>query len=598
MPPHTRIVGGFAPRNRQRALGRRRGAKRCARRGSAGSELFFQGPVQRGKFGDQRVVSRAIGANQVARRREVNRTALDVQQNQADARSCVFVHVAAHAHVVRSCILLDDRVLLGLERIEHHRVGGVGVRESAHLVRRRQSPSSASGRGQRHEQQTEPESCAKTARRVRTTRMSMHPRSVGSATCARQVRGKAELSQRLVITGALAVQCRFLETQVLAGRYRLDRQLGKGGMGSVWLAEHLALNSWVAVKLMDPSIAATVEGAERFKREAQAAASLRSAHVVQVLDYGVHDDTPFLVMELLQGETLADCLEREKRLAPERALSVITQVARAIGRAHAGGIVHRDLKPDNIFLVREDDQELAKVLDFGIAKATGPRFSGMETRTGVTMGTPHYMSPEQVEGKKALDHRSDLWSLAVIACECMTGARPFDGETFGELLLNICARPIVPPSQQGFFLPGFDQWFEKGANRDPALRFASAQELAAALADVVAGRVKPMLLSVPQTTGPEATLPMDPPTLLFSGSQVARAVTARGATDAAVIRPHPGTLSPQKRSALLPVVIALGVAIALGLAVLVLVLRRKAEGSSSSAQVPASEHTPERTLPS
>jgi serine/threonine protein kinase len=378
-----------------------------------------------------------------------------------------------------------------------------------------------------------------------------------------------------------------LETQVLAGRYRLDRQLGKGGMGSVWLAEHLTLNSWVAVKLMDPSLASTVEGAERFKREAQAAASLRSAHVVQVLDYGVHESTPFLVMELLQGQSLADCLEREKRLSPERTQSVITQVARAISRAHAAGIIHRDLKPDNIFLIREDDQELAKVLDFGIAKATGPRFGGTETRTGVTMGTPYYMSPEQVEGKKALDHRSDLWSLAVIACECMTGTRPFDGETFGELLLNICARPIVLPSQQGFFLPGFDEWFAKGANRDPLLRFASAQELATSLADVVSGRAKPLPLSAPQATGPQATLPMDPPTQVFSGSPIARAVTAGGVTGPAVVRPHPGTL-PRKRASLLPLVIGLGIAIVLGSSVLALLWRSKSV-APSSAQVPLPE---------
>ncbi|HET7545199.1 MAG TPA: serine/threonine-protein kinase [Polyangiaceae bacterium] len=384
-----------------------------------------------------------------------------------------------------------------------------------------------------------------------------------------------------------------METQVLAGRYRLDRQLGKGGMGSVWLAEHLTLNSWVAVKLMDPSIASTVEGAERFKREAQAAASLRSAHVVQVLDYGVHENTPFLVMELLQGQSLADCLEREQRLSPERALSVITQVARAIGRAHAAGIIHRDLKPDNIFLVREDDQELAKVLDFGIAKATGPRFGGAETRTGVTMGTPYYMSPEQVEGKKALDHRADLWSLAVIAVECMTGTRPFDGETYGELLLNICARPIVFPSQQGFFLPGFDDWFAKGANRDPALRFASAQELASSLADVVAGRAKPLRLSAPQATGPEATLPMDPAMMRFSGSQVAPALTASGTTGAAVIRPHPGSLSPKKkRSGWLLALIGLGVAIASGLATLALVL------PGPSAVVPPAPEHPTAAIPS
>ncbi len=278
-----------------------------------------------------------------------------------------------------------------------------------------------------------------------------------------------------------------MQQGVLAGRYRLERQLGKGGMGSVWLAEHLALRSWVAVKLMDPAIAATPEGAERFRREAQAAASLRSAHVVQVLDYGLHETTPFLVMELLQGESLAGCLEREKRLTPERTLAIITQVARALGRAHAAGIVHRDLKPDNVFLVREDDQELVKVLDFGIAKTPQSQFGGMETRTGVTMGTPYYMSPEQVEGKRAVDFRTDLWAMAVIASECMTGVRPFDGSTFGELLLNICARPIAPPSSQGLHLPGFDGWFAKATSRDSEQRFASAQELANSLRDVVTG---------------------------------------------------------------------------------------------------------------
>ncbi|MEO7032574.1 MAG: serine/threonine-protein kinase, partial [Polyangiaceae bacterium] len=252
-----------------------------------------------------------------------------------------------------------------------------------------------------------------------------------------------------------------------------------------------------------------------------------------VLDYGVHENTPFLVMELLQGQSLAECLEREQRLTPERTVSVITQVARAIGRAHAAGIVHRDLKPDNIFLINEDGQELAKVLDFGIAKTTGPRFGGMETRTGVTMGTPYYMSPEQVEGKKALDHRADLWSLAVIACECLTGVRPFDGETYGELLLNICARPIAAPSSTGFRLPGFDEWFAKAANRDMAQRFNSAQEMASALADVVAGRAAPSPLTAPQASGPDATLPMNSPTLLFTGNAIAASTAPGLATSSA-----------------------------------------------------------------
>jgi eukaryotic-like serine/threonine-protein kinase len=287
---------------------------------------------------------------------------------------------------------------------------------------------------------------------------------------------------------------------VLANRYRLERQLGKGGMGSVWLAEHLALRSWVAVKLMDPAIAATPEGAERFRREAQAAASLRSAHVVQVLDYGVHEQTPFLVMELLQGESLAACLGREQRLTPARTLSIMTQVARALGRAHAAGIVHRDLKPDNVFLVKEDDQELVKILDFGIAKTPPARFGGMETRTGVTMGTPYYMSPEQAEGKRAVDFRTDLWAMAVITSECMTGVRPFDGSTYGELLLNICARPIAPPSSHGLALPGFDAWFAKATSRDAEQRFTSAQELVSSFAELVA----PVAAATTSQAGPGA----------------------------------------------------------------------------------------------
>jgi serine/threonine-protein kinase len=287
-------------------------------------------------------------------------------------------------------------------------------------------------------------------------------------------------------------------------------------------------------------------------------------------------------------------LEREQRLTPERTLSIITQVARAIGRAHAGGIVHRDLKPDNIFLISEDGQELAKVLDFGIAKTTGPRFGGMETRTGVTMGTPYYMSPEQVEGKKALDHRADLWSLAVITCECLSGLRPFDGETYGELLLNICARPIVAPSSLGLRLPGFDEWFAKGANRDIEQRFNSAQELASALADVVAGRVQPAALRAPQASGPDATLPMSSPTVLFSSSQAALPVSAQSserfsapsATTAAPmdlgIRPHPGVATRPKPRALVPIAVGalIGLLLLLGVVLAITLSKR---GTSDNA---------------
>ena len=361
---------------------------------------------------------------------------------------------------------------------------------------------------------------------------------------------------------------------VLAGRYRLERQLGKGGMGSVWLAEHLALRSWVAVKLMDPAIAATPEGAERFRREAQAAASLRSAHVVQVLDYGVHETTPYLVMELMQGESLAGCLEREKRLTPERTVAIITQVARALGRAHSADIVHRDLKPDNIFLVREDDQELVKILDFGIAKTPQSQFGGMETRTGVTMGTPYYMSPEQVEGKRAVDFRTDLWAMAVIASECMTGVRPFDGSTFGELLLNICARPIPAPSSQGLFLPGFDEWFAKATNRDAEQRFASAQDLATSLKDVVAGRAP--------TAGTGTAVRAPAPTAQWAGPAVS------------TINTPPGTTTGARAggSQALPWILLAVLLLGAGVGATVLTLRSKSSSAAADLALSASAAAP------
>lgn len=299
-----------------------------------------------------------------------------------------------------------------------------------------------------------------------------------------------------------------MEGKVLAGRYRLERHLGQGAMGSVWLAQHLALGSPVAVKLLDPEIARSADGVDRFRREAQAAASLRSAHVVQVLDYGVDETTPYLVMELLRGESLGDRLERVKKLSTTQTLSILTQIGRAMSRAHAAGIVHRDLKPDNVFITDEGDHELVKVLDFGIAKTAQHAFGGLETRTGVTMGTPFYMSPEQMEGKRTLDHRTDLWALGVMASECLTGERPFDGHTFGEVLLNICVRPIPSPSSRGPVPAGFDTWFQKATEREPEKRFGSAQEMILALKDVVEGRASDVLATAQRTLPLEGNSPI------------------------------------------------------------------------------------------
>lgn len=243
--------------------------------------------------------------------------------------------------------------------------------------------------------------------------------------------------------------------QILQAKYRLERELGRGGMGSVWLAQHLTLHSQVAIKLIDPEIAQNPEALARFLREAQAAASLRSPHVVQILDHGVDEGVPFIVMELLDGESLAKRLERVQRLSPQETSRIMTQVARAMGRAHEAGIVHRDLKPDNIFIVRNDEEEVAKVLDFGVAKSNTHGMGGVSsaTRTGSVLGTPYYMSPEQAEGAKTVDHRSDIWSLGVIVWECLLGNRPFESDTLGGLLLAICARDMPVPSRTGFAPP-------------------------------------------------------------------------------------------------------------------------------------------------
>jgi protein kinase-like protein len=265
---------------------------------------------------------------------------------------------------------------------------------------------------------------------------------------------------------------------VLAAKYRLIRQLGQGGMGSVWLAEHLSLRSPVAIKLIEPSIATNPEALARFLREAQAAASLRSPHVVQILDHGVDGNVPFIAMELLEGESLASRLLRVGRLAPAETAKLMTQVARAMARAHEAGIVHRDLKPDNIYIVHNDEEELAKVLDFGVAKSSlhglGLGVSS-GTQAGAMLGTPYYMSPEQAQGR-AVDPRSDIWALGVIAWECLLGTRPFDADSLGSLLLAICAHPLPVPSQVGLVPPGFDAWFARACAREPAQRFQAVKD--------------------------------------------------------------------------------------------------------------------------
>src|SRR5579862_2716336 len=227
------------------------------------------------------------------------------------------------------------------------------------------------------------------------------------------------------------------EGLVVANRFRLGQMLGRGGMGSVWRAMHLGLDVPCAVKFIEGELASLPEAQARFEREAKAAAQLRSPNVVQILDHGVCEGTPYIAMELLDGEDLEHRLERLGRLSPVETHKVMSEVCRALSKAHGMDIVHRDLKPANIFLVKDDDAEITKVLDFGIAKTRVKELGGSATKTGAMLGTPYYMSPEQAQGTRAVDFRSDLWSLAVIAFQCITGRLPFDSDALGDLLMRI-----------------------------------------------------------------------------------------------------------------------------------------------------------------
>jgi len=312
---------------------------------------------------------------------------------------------------------------------------------------------------------------------------------------------------------------------VLGHRYRLIRQIDAGGMGSVWLAEAVHLRSLVAVKIMDRAIAETPEAAQRFLHEARTAASLRSPHVVQILDYGVHESTPFIAMELLEGESLAARLKREGRLASwEQTELVLRHVARALGRAHDAGVIHRDLKPGNIFLVRDEEEEIVKLLDFGIAKTTlSPLGAPLpsDTRTGEFLGSPAYASPEQLQASKAIDHRADIWSLGVIAYQCLLGRAPFAEDSFVALLLSICTGPLPTPSEQGPVPAGFDAWFARACARDVEQRFQSVREAAAELRHLVgAARGSPAALaaSTSQPAAARASSPPQPYALISEGA--------------------------------------------------------------------------------
>lgn len=275
--------------------------------------------------------------------------------------------------------------------------------------------------------------------------------------------------------------------RVVCDRYRIERVLGTGGMGLVAAAHDLTTDTTVALKFMRAHALAEPQALQRFVREAQTLFALASEHVARVLDVGnLSDGAPFIVMEYLEGSDLSERLRREGRLPVREATALMLQACAAVEAAHAQGILHRDLKPANLFLTRaEDGSPRLKVLDFGISKAVGVDPSAADTAlTGAasTLGSPQYMSPEQIRAPADVDVRSDIWSLGVVLFELLDGKPPFDGKSPAEVLARVLtgaipslrsARPDVPASVAAIVA--------RCLERKPSRRYATVAELASAL---------------------------------------------------------------------------------------------------------------------
>jgi serine/threonine-protein kinase len=288
------------------------------------------------------------------------------------------------------------------------------------------------------------------------------------------------------------------EGQLVGGKYRVGPLVGSGGMGTVWLGRHEQLNVRLAIKFIRPQFAERPDARRRFEIEARAAASVDSKHAVKVYDYGVTEKgLPYIVMEYLEGESLSEALIRRGPLPAQEAAQIIAQASKALSKAHAASIVHRDLKPDNIFLATnvdgESDKEglgyTVKLVDFGIAKMldADPIKGGLKgpTQEGSVIGTPNFMSPEQLTVGGNPNALTDIWSLGACAFAAFTARIPFEGEVLGDIVLKVCVEPLPVPSQFIEDVPdGIDAWFLRACHREAPKRFQSVNEMAEQLLKV------------------------------------------------------------------------------------------------------------------
>ena len=357
-------------------------------------------------------------------------------------------------------------------------------------------------------------------------------------------------------------QVQSREGQILAERYRIVRMLGEGGMGEVYEAEHIYIKKRVALKLLRNEITSNAEAVTRFHQEALAASTIGHDNIVAIDDFGrLPDGSVYLTMEYLAGEPLSD-LMLKGRLEPGRSLEIIMQICRGLAAAHSKGIIHRDMKPENVSIVADKDgRDLAKILDFGIAKVTSADSGENLTRTGTIFGTPHYMSPEQAMGRQ-LDHRTDIYSVGVIMYELFTGTVPFKAESFmGILTQHITALPQNPrtcaPDRE--IHPEIERIILTAMAKEPEKRYPSMVELLEDLQNVkqtVTGMGAPAPAAAagggwgttagtqarPVATPPPAAATPAPTLMPSQGLQATPAPP--GPTGAMPATPAPGTAPP------------------------------------------------------
>jgi serine/threonine-protein kinase len=309
------------------------------------------------------------------------------------------------------------------------------------------------------------------------------------------------------------------------GNYVVRRMLGQGGMGTVYFAEHPSIGKRIALKVLHAEFAWQPEIVNRFFNEAKAVNDIQHPNIVDIIDLGTlppacPTDPPlvYFFMEYIEGTSLTDLLRREGSLPCARATAIALQIADALAASHRTGIIHRDLKSDNVMLVSRREHDFVKLLDFGIAKMAGNPASSHRTRTGIVMGTPQYMSPEQCEGRSTIDHRTDIYALGTVLYQMLTGRVPFGGDSFGEVLVQQMAIPPLAPSLIAPQIPPHvEQVVLKALEKRAEHRYARMDDMILALRDPVqyvearggsAGFLVSPVLRDPALAGPRAAIAM------------------------------------------------------------------------------------------